>query len=288
MILDDEPMSVAQPAPRLQRLRVIVTPISTPTPSRRRRTQRRECADRLLDYAVDGGLHVRGQAVAQAVRVDHHAATPLRELGGKTLERRHKADAVEHRRPQAHRQLAQTLEGLVHVGSERAKPGRAALRPQLAAERVEPEQHRGQRLSGLLVPLVRDLAPLALLAVEQPSELPPPLGECPARVPKLGPQRGALAFTRQQALVVASDGGLSASVPSAARSSGAGRRPRGATTCSVPNLVPRVSSGTTTPAPPMSPASTVAAPSSATRAPRISATRHRMLCEHAREDLAAR
>src|SRR5690242_9541138 len=135
--------------------------------------------ERLLDDAEHGDRAIgveRGVVAADAQPAAD--SRPRLELARLPLERRGEADVVEERRPEVPRDRLYAVDGAVHQRCHALHlldlRGSGRLEP--AAEPVEVDPERGERLAELVVDLARDPATLVLLDLEAPRRERPQLG----------------------------------------------------------------------------------------------------------------
>ena len=123
--------------------------------------------ERLLDEPVEHGLDLGRKPLVSEARIERrNDLAPLLERRGEALERRRQAEVVECRRPKLDRQAAHVLQRL---HDELAQGGLGALGVLVAvgpANRLQPEEDRGQRLPRLVVQLAREPPPLELLRLD--------------------------------------------------------------------------------------------------------------------------
>ena len=127
--------------------------------------------ERLLDHAVQRRLHLVRQTPVSELRLqfDLKAALLAQRLR-QPLDCGDEAEVVERRGAQLDREAAHVLQrpdDELAQGADRL-PRLVALRRLL--ERLQPEQDRGQRLSGLVVQLTRQARPLELLRLDDTAD----------------------------------------------------------------------------------------------------------------------
>jgi len=125
-----------------------------------------EPARRARERLVDGSVHLRlkrrteSRPVQRWVHTDPIDSGTLREA----LESQHEAELVQQRWAQCHGKGSAVLERLRHVPTRGGDPGGSILRA-VEPEAVQVEQDDGERLRDLLVQLMGEVDPLALVLI---------------------------------------------------------------------------------------------------------------------------
>ena len=163
---------------------------------------------RLLDDPVEGGLDRRRQPFLAQHRLELDRDRGLLGEGlGQALERGHEPEVVERLRAELDGEAPHVVERL---DEQRAQARRRLARPGLVLgllDRPQAEQHRGERLAGLVVQLARQPAPLELLRVDDARDR---VARDPRR--EVGRDRGARGEGLGEAQVLLREAGVRAAL----------------------------------------------------------------------------
>src|SRR4249919_2038176 len=126
--------------------------------------------ERLLDDPVEGGLNLARQPLLAELRFEIHLESGLlAEAVHEPLHCGHQSEVVERRRSKLDRKATDVPEGRDDELTQRCDRGARVVRRRGLFERLETEQNRRERLSGLVVQLAGESSALELLRLDDPA-----------------------------------------------------------------------------------------------------------------------